>query len=473
MAKIMISFATEDFVAPEHNDAILRLSSILAERGIRGSFHVTGEYARHLRDEQRTDVIDALKKHEIGYHSNTHGTFPFIGEVCENNSWDEAVSILMRTEARGMLDVLDIFDVRPKYYVIEFVKAPQLIYALRNLGVDAIGFSNIPSSGAPFNHYAGSICFGAPHMGVESPPAPDRLDALKKEFDAHYKKAKEGAFDGVIKLFNHPYKFAYNNSIASWVSLNNIYREYDIHGSWEAPKTSLYDSQTFEKLFSEFEQLIDYALSKGDVEFIGTSDLVDQYREDIPKFIDIKIVAKLAKGIRDNFSWQSANETFYSPAEIFGMLVYALKYFAERKELPARVPHRSPLGPVEDIPENPGNYSIPAGALFERMKFVDQELDFYGRMPSAIKINGKDTPPGMCLFAFAEILIQIIDSATPDSIVFKPAPDLPKIAEQPYFQAEEFAREIYPEGFTGKKICKDCRLQSWTYKPAKLKKRQG
>ena len=50
----------------------------------------------------------------------------------------------MRTESKGILDIENIFGKRPTYYVTEFTKAPQLIYALSSLGIDLLGFSGLP-----------------------------------------------------------------------------------------------------------------------------------------------------------------------------------------------------------------------------------------------------------------------------------------------------------------------------------------
>ena len=45
-------------------------------------------------------------------------------------------------------------------------------------------------------------------------------------------------------------------------------------------------------------------------------------------------------------------------------------------------------------------------------------------------------------------------------------PVLPVVAAEPFFKHETFTREIYPDGFDGRNICKMCRLQSWSWKPA-------
>ena len=45
-------------------------------------------------------------------------------------------------------------------------------------------------------------------------------------------------------------------------------------------------------------------------------------------------------------------------------------------------------------------------------------------------------------------------------------PNLPVIAGEPFFSEETFTRDIYPDGFEGRNICRMCRLQSWSWKPA-------
>jgi len=261
--KIIVSFATEEFVTPEHDDVILRLAAILRRRGITGSFHLTGDYARKLRERRRADVIAALREHETGYHGNTHGALPFLAGICEDRYWDDAVAALMATEARGLMDLADIFDRKPAYYVLEFVKAPQLIYALKGLGIDLVGFSGVPSSeNAPFSWYCGSLCFSAPHMGLETPWAPGRLQAFQEEFEPLYIQAAAGACDGVVKLFNHPYKFLYNNNIESCTSVNQLYRRRDIHAPWQIPRAGMYDREITGKLLADFERFLDYAMAK-------------------------------------------------------------------------------------------------------------------------------------------------------------------------------------------------------------------
>src|SRR5882757_11180787 len=73
---VILWFDTEDYLLPADDDAAKRLAELLTQRGIRATFKVVGEKARVLEKRGRTDVIDALKKHDIAFHSNFHSVHP-------------------------------------------------------------------------------------------------------------------------------------------------------------------------------------------------------------------------------------------------------------------------------------------------------------------------------------------------------------------------------------------------------------
>src|SRR5262249_6306360 len=73
---VILWFDTEDYLLPASDDAALRVASILSSRGIRATFKVVGEKARTLERRGRKDVIEALGRHDIGYHSNFHSVHP-------------------------------------------------------------------------------------------------------------------------------------------------------------------------------------------------------------------------------------------------------------------------------------------------------------------------------------------------------------------------------------------------------------
>ncbi len=464
----LLTFATEDFVTPEHDLAILRLSALLTRRGIVGGFHLTGDYARHLRDRRKTEVVRALQPHEIGYHSNTHGAFPFVGSVCESRPWDEAVAELASTEAAGIADVRDLFDRSPAYYVTEFVKAPQLIVAARRAGLDTIGFSLVPGGGSPFAWLAGSLCYTGPIQGIESPPASGRLEAHKAAFDTLHAAARDGAAQGVLKLFNHPYKFIYNNNIASWCGDNDLYNGYAVQKSWRIPVRSFYDPATREDLFRQFEAFLDHTLAKGDVHYTSTGVLSRLYAANPPKTLALDAVVAATARALETWNYVRTGDGPLSLAEVFGLAVACLREVREAGALPGRAPWRRILGPVETAPAADGvGFASEAGAFLEAVAALDRDLSFFQRMPARVWIAGRSVPvAAVCKAALAALQRIVAEGRLSGPVAIEDAPDVPAIAREAYFSETEWTRPIYPPGFTGQGICAQCRLQSWSYKPA-------
>src|SRR5262245_59231868 len=86
---VLLWFDTEDYLLPASDDAAKQVAEFLTREGIRATFKVVGEKARTLERRKRFDVIAALRKHEIGYHSNYHSTQPTPAMYAHNLGWDE------------------------------------------------------------------------------------------------------------------------------------------------------------------------------------------------------------------------------------------------------------------------------------------------------------------------------------------------------------------------------------------------
>jgi hypothetical protein len=66
--KVIISLDTEDYVSPNAIEAQKWWARTLSAHGIRASFQCVGELVREWLAKGRSDVIDAVARHEIGFH---------------------------------------------------------------------------------------------------------------------------------------------------------------------------------------------------------------------------------------------------------------------------------------------------------------------------------------------------------------------------------------------------------------------
>src|SRR5262249_21768425 len=113
---VILWFDTEDYILPASDDAALRVADWLTKQKVRATFKVVGEKARMLERRGRTDVIAALKKHEVGYHSNSHSAQPSPAMYLAQLGWDEGVAEFDRRERPGYEDVKRILGAAPSCY---------------------------------------------------------------------------------------------------------------------------------------------------------------------------------------------------------------------------------------------------------------------------------------------------------------------------------------------------------------------
>ncbi len=107
--EVMFFFDTEDFTCEESQDAAKQLAEICTEEGVCGHFAVVGLVADRLRKTGRTDVIEALNKHEIGSHTWGHTVHPDICEMTDCEDFREAYANVSASEGEGLRLIREAF----------------------------------------------------------------------------------------------------------------------------------------------------------------------------------------------------------------------------------------------------------------------------------------------------------------------------------------------------------------------------
>lgn len=151
---VTFAFDMEDFVTPEAAEAQLFWATELAQRGITGNFQVVAEVVRAHRRTGRDDVLQAVGRHCIGYHTDQHSIHPTHPEALDGVPLDEAVPWVIRREAAGVAEVAACFGRMPLAYV-----GPGGSWtAATLLGMASMGLKMwVGSSGAPRCWYCGLL----------------------------------------------------------------------------------------------------------------------------------------------------------------------------------------------------------------------------------------------------------------------------------------------------------------------------
>src|SRR5258708_34732221 len=100
---VLIVIGDQDTYHETEHDVVsspIWLADILSHEGLTGLFVIHARRAEILAEQGRTDVIGALRRHEIGLHGRD--IHPVIPEVVEGLSWADGVDALQATEQREL-----------------------------------------------------------------------------------------------------------------------------------------------------------------------------------------------------------------------------------------------------------------------------------------------------------------------------------------------------------------------------------
>lgn len=150
----------EDVVTPAADDYTREVALALTAEGVSATFCIAGMRAEQWRERGRTDVVDALAPHDVGYHSYGHSLHPTVAEYLAPLGWEDGVEAAMRVEGPGVRAVEEICGRTPSCYGGPGnTWGPQVNAAMRALGVPAQVYAHTRAPGNDVHLLDGSICY--------------------------------------------------------------------------------------------------------------------------------------------------------------------------------------------------------------------------------------------------------------------------------------------------------------------------
>ncbi len=477
---VILWFDTEDYLLPADDDACKRLAGILTQRGIHGTFKVVGEKARTLERRGRQDVIDALKKHTIGYHANFHSVHPTPSEYLADCGFLDGINEFVRREGGGAADVRRIFGVPTLacYGQPGSSWSPQGIAALRQIGVAPAGQpcyidegSHVGLDEKPF-WYEGAI--NVYHMGhnvtrmeLHDPAAVEPAKAKVSEIAEHLRQ--EGG--GLISIFYHPCEWVHEQF---WDGVNFAHGRNPPREEWKAPPQL--PAEETEGAFHRFEQYLDHIRSVPGVRFITAADLPAIYADVMHKDgVSREEMDELAKRILNTgpsgqvaMDYQVIGRKSFSVADQFELFTLATGQIVSGKAPVFPLFPGGLLGPDSAAPASRTdthlNWPAFRDATLDVRDFITKERS----VPARVFIGAEPVPPGDFLVALASAYQEYQNAGK--------APDGVSLGMATGIAAERYIAKdtpqlfggwvIHPQGFRAPKIMEIARLQAWTLKPA-------
>ncbi|MBI2685450.1 MAG: hypothetical protein HYX27_03965 [Acidobacteria bacterium] len=433
----LLWFDTEDYIDPASDDAALRLATTLEKMGLRATFKVVGEKARGLEKRNRLDVIKALSRHDIGYHTNYHSIPPAPAAYQRILHPLEAVEEFSRREEPGLRDVQRIFGILPSCYGQPGDSwGPAANVALRRWGVPVYmdDGGQVGLNGQPF--WLGGMLYVFNLKGYTLRPDinhPETLQATNKKFDDMVAslRAKGG---GVIQTYFHPTEFS---STEFWDAVNFLGGNYTPPGDYKMPRRR--SPEPAENAYKTLFEFVRHIQSIPDVQIVTAREL--------PLLFENPVQRPSASDARRQFQSSIDMQGPYSAADQLLALLGMEPQYVD--------------GPVAR------GQTVVLGETLSRILFDRAKLDAVGyiethrRLPHTVWAGSQR----LSLPDFAATLAG--DDGGPVVQIRKGV-----TAFERYVAADtdkNYGWVIHPKGFAAPELLEQARLQAWTLKPARLR----
>jgi len=267
---VIFSFDSEDYLTAEAADAEKWWADELTRRSLRGSFQCVAELIRNLQKHGRQDVIDAIARHEIGYHSNYHSLPPHHPVALNGMNLEKGMEWIFRRESSGLATLMKTFGRMPVSYCPPGDSwTPHCLLAMASAGLKIFCGSPVTFP-KPF-WYCGLLNIKY-HLSFESAFTGDDDAKAAEGFKTAFRAlAKEAGQAGVLVVYTHPARLI---TTRFWDQM--FYKGVQpSRRSWKpAP---LRDAKEIMRIKSRCQRLLDWIQAMKDVRVINYSDLYARY----------------------------------------------------------------------------------------------------------------------------------------------------------------------------------------------------
>ncbi len=482
---VCVWYDTEDYLTPAADDAALRLARLHTQYRLPATFKLVGEKARRLQQRGRHDVVAALRRHAIGYHTDLHSVHPVVTECCEELPWDEGVGMFRHAESAGCADVARIFE-RP---IATFGQAggawaPQLYPVLREWGVPTYIDSGpwVKLDGAPFWYMGLLHVFG---MGPNETRFRLREPGAELDAVAVYDQIVDrlaGTGGGVVSIYFHPTEWV---TEAFWDAVNFARGANPARADWQCPP--LPPPAEVERRFAAMEVYLRH-LAESEAQPVTALDLAEMYRDRARRaYYSAAALVEATSEWTDTVGYAAVADGWLSAAEILSVVAALLRPDAASPPgSPLRMGQPQPLdGPLDEVPPLPGPTPVrgealvaaadvvaaqcrPLEQLLPRAELPEAERpprQRRRRVPSAVMVGGLVVRPEELLLGLIRALRTVVSTGElPDTVTLAPARLAPADHIGPSLGS--FRWIIFPEGFEAPTVMAHAVRQAWTLKPA-------
>lgn len=461
---VLLWFDTEDYILPQSDDAARRIAEILSKQGVRATFKVVGEKARALERRGRRDVIEALARHEVGYHSDNHSRHPTVAEYESRLGWAEGAAEFTRRERAGFDDVRRIFGLTPTCYGQPGSSwAPQAFAALNDWGVKVYldDARQVGLEGKPF-WFGGLLNIFNVKYGSQLHPNSDWSNLAEAKAGFQQACAELQLSGGVVSVYFHPCQFIHREF---WDGVNFARGANPPREQWRLPPVKT--AAEIERDFNYLDSLVGFMKSLPHVQFITASEALSVMADKAKgRDFSSRDISELAGRVTSEVSFQEVGEYALAASEQFALLSDFVARAVRRNPSERTQLRVTPYGPASMGPPLPGDAEIPWDQFSRTVLDVDDFLARNNQIPAAVWMGSVPMPPESYLVALARVARRLeANQAPPKTVTLSPA----HLAASRYVANDSQSLWdwiIFPPGFHAPEMMTLAKLQAWTLKPA-------
>jgi len=477
MIDVVFAYDVEDVYNPASDDALLELCKIYSEEDVPVSMFVAAEKARVMRERGRKDVLDALARHEICYHGNYWGDFPEPAtRYGVRLPFDEAVEFALHVESKGLHDVAEITGQFPVAWCChQAQQSLPMQYAMKLAGVRCwaggprgwiMNWLSWPRSNCTVSNQ-GSWNMEADPMNPDAvkPPADPEADLRQAQEDFE-KRAETTDF---ISFVGHPVCWVTREWGGLW-NYATLFR-YGTAGAYPRPRITTpakpRSAADREAALVFARKLLQWIKTRDDVNITNYTQLCERDEEPGQRWITWEQLVDLARQVTEKLDAVVAYGTSFSPADIAGVLIFAVNYLHHQHKWPADIPVQRVLGPTEEPLSNPSGVTIDRRSLIAGCMAAYAIMMDDRRLPGKLRASRVDVGPSELLHCAAKFVLAWEETGElPEQVSIEAVPALPGVIETPIITDRRFGSSNMPADWDHEPLWDLLRWQSWSYRPA-------
>ncbi|HMK82498.1 MAG TPA: hypothetical protein VK503_02150 [Candidatus Bathyarchaeia archaeon] len=461
---VYLWFDIEDYVTRETDDLPLIALKILEKYKVPATCKMVAEKVRELEENGRNDVISAIGRFDVGFHTNTHSQHPTLYEYVANLDLLSGAEEFVAREKVGVEKIEQTFSRHPSCFGHGGPTwAPHVYPALAKLKIpiylDETSILNVNNQ--PY-WYCGVLNLNGANKNCirfdYTFEREDGLRVLKRKFKSiHDRLERNGG--GAVSVLYHLHTFINKKY---WDKINFANGKNTPKTEYKRPPAQ--PLEITQRAWQNFEEFVRYMRSFESVRFITATNAIKIYRQSCLR-LDSTQLRQVATHFRNSSDYMRLQDTFMSPAEAFYTITKAIVNCNETTIGPVEV--KEPLGPMAPF-RSVGKRSLRTIDFIAAARITLEWINCKNYLPTSIKVGdyAELNPQDFLATACRMLLLARSEKSLPKEIIKSTG----KLPNQKYIHPAKFRKAcrwiVLPTGFKAPKILEQINLQAWTLKPA-------